>query len=558
MKYSTYVEQQLQDTYENRACFIEEDKKKSLGRYSIDTHSQIKSYDKSKEYFERFWGYTKGSKSFFCVDDNGFSKYSLNEMLTEVDTDIECVDSKNNKVNFIKKYVKDSTRKQYTNIDFKPDGHVDSDRKNVAFPLPHLQQLPDQPMYTNMVLLFRQLISCIANDRDNEKGYVQYIVEVLSKALTRPLENKGSNVLLAFLGRKGTGKSTLIETLKWMYDSHIQTITSASNIIGNENASLFGKRIVNLDEVCLTDAEWEQMKSLITDDIFMMKALYQNRTPMANVSTFIVTANHHFVRSDDIAKHGARRLAVFRSNDSEDNKAFLKNYYSFVGKNSPLHKTYVACIRHYLQTMTVLNDDFQSRIPRTHGLLMLLSQKQHRIVELLEHAVKEQYIYQYASYFELNAASKQKYEDIDLDEYDKTDIYSDHRLYDKALLIPQIDEDGNNTLKELYLHFNEQMEGQISRSKLNAKKLEADAIEMGLQKRRFKNKNYYSLNPRLKLKEFYERKQITEFEGKSAGDETMNEVISGMKAPKISENMSDVAAMMEQELTRLGTKLTKH
>ena len=145
-----------------------------------------------------------------------------------------------------------------------------------------------------------------------------------------------------------------------------------------------------------------------------------------------------------------------------------------------------------------------------------------------------------------------------MDEYDKTDIYSDHRLYDKALLIPQIDEDGNNTLKELYLHFNEQMEGQISRSKLNAKKLEADAIEMGLQKRRFKNKNYYSLNPRLKLKEFYERKQITEFEGKSAGDETMNEVISGMKAPKISENMSDVAAMMEQELTRLGTKLTKH
>ena len=38
----------------------------------------------------------------------------------------------------------------------------------------------------------------------------------------------------------------------------------------------------------------------------------------------------------------------------------------------------------------------------------------------------------------------------------------------------------------------------------------------------------------------------------------MNEVISGMKAPKISENMSDVAALMEQELTRLGTTLTKH
>ena len=65
MRYSTYVEQQLENTYKNRESHIEEDKKKSLGRYSIENHSKIATYDDQKAYFEQFWGYSKAGKTFF-------------------------------------------------------------------------------------------------------------------------------------------------------------------------------------------------------------------------------------------------------------------------------------------------------------------------------------------------------------------------------------------------------------------------------------------------------------------------------------------------------------
>jgi hypothetical protein len=149
-----------------------------------------------------------------------------------------------------------------------------------------------------------------------------YIIHWLAWTLQNP--GKLAETTLCFVGKQGTGKSTVGRWLLRIFGVHGARPTSARQVTGTFNFQLRDKVFLLMDEAINPESRSAAnvMKGLITDSILTYEAKGREPIVAKNMIKMIIISNHeHFI---DV-ELGDRRFAVFHVPETykENDKYFM-------------------------------------------------------------------------------------------------------------------------------------------------------------------------------------------------------------------------------------------
>lgn len=164
----------------------------------------------------------------------------------------------------------------------------------------------------NKIQMFLDFIKEVICD-NNEQVY-EYVINWISFIVQHP--GKKSGIALVLKGLQGVGKNRFTDTLCEMMKGYsAKNITDISELTGQFNSIVEGKMLIVLNELknCGDDrlANFNALKSIITDDIIRINEKNQPRRDAENVANFIFVSNNAFPVK---IESGDRRYLVLSCN----------------------------------------------------------------------------------------------------------------------------------------------------------------------------------------------------------------------------------------------------
>jgi len=158
--------------------------------------------------------------------------------------------------------------------------------------------------------------------------HYEYLLNCLAYMVQHP--DRKLEVVLVFLGEKGTGKNALSTIMRTIFGTHALELVDARHLTGHFNAHLVHCNLIVLNEaVWGGDKQAEAiLKSATTDSHMMIEAKYGTPALQENKWSFMVLTNSDFpvpITEDD------RRFAVFRTtSDRRGDVAYFDRLYNAI------------------------------------------------------------------------------------------------------------------------------------------------------------------------------------------------------------------------------------
>lgn len=154
---------------------------------------------------------------------------------------------------------------------------------------------------------------------DNNETVYEYVLNWISFIVQKP--GVKTETALVLKGLQGIGKNRFTDTLCEMLSGYsAKNITDISELTGQFNSIIEGKMLIVLNEVknCGDDrfANFNALKSIITDDVIRINEKLQPRHDAENVSNFIFVSNNAYPVK---IEHGDRRYIVLACNGKHKN-----------------------------------------------------------------------------------------------------------------------------------------------------------------------------------------------------------------------------------------------
>ena len=243
------------------------------------------------------------------------------------------------RVSFLRLWLRDDTRRTYLSIDQKP-----SDDPLVYSPpvvLKHTEGTPsDDPQ---LVEQFKDLVMLAAN---NDPVKASYITGWLAHILQKPIENPGTAVILT--GRQGCGKDTLGDLIsEWVIGrNYSHNYTSTAQFWDKHDTERMGKFFIKLEEASgfLNRQNIGPMKAIVTSHTLTVNPKGMKALTTGNYNRIFMTTNEgsavkmeggdrRWMVSDcspnrigDFAYWTALRKALFNADGGATVAKYLLNY----------------------------------------------------------------------------------------------------------------------------------------------------------------------------------------------------------------------------------------
>jgi hypothetical protein len=215
---------------------------------------------------------------------------------------------------------------------------------------------PYQPNKEGLEFLFKHIETMC----DHNKEVAQYYIYWLAQMVQYP---SVKSVCLTFVGKEGTGKSTLIRLIEHLIGKNkvFETTNPSRDIWGDFNKQMFGAFVVSIPELKKQDYQKGEsiFKGLITDPTFVINGKQENALEINSYHRVITTSN----KDDPInTSKDDRRNVIIRCSDEfiylpeKEKEAYFNKVYSYLCDDTIMRTLY-----DYL--MNVPNMDHFKKIP---------------------------------------------------------------------------------------------------------------------------------------------------------------------------------------------------
>ena len=239
------------------------------------------------------------------------------------------------------KWLEDTTKRQYTNVDFIPFStevyNGNSDIFNLATPYKvHRFENKETVNIDN----FKMLIENLANYDEMKTNYLRNLLGFKLKYPERMCE-----ILLMMVGHTGTGKSTIWEIMgKIMFDGSVSSVNDLDQIIGNScSLSMLKSTIVITEEIDFGNMKKHinKMKDITTNPIINIKEKYEKPINITNTKLYVINS-----QNDLYIENNCRRSVLYEPSAKlkkelgEENKAYWKQLYKDMNNEDWLYSVY--------------------------------------------------------------------------------------------------------------------------------------------------------------------------------------------------------------------------
>lgn len=362
-----------------------------LSKYSVNTQamkqfdlqfmSRLESYETMKTYFEMFFGFVKAAGVYYEKSYKYCFQYELSK-LNEIINGANCkIEKKNAKgemvekwVPFLKLYKSDTTRKMYDKVgvylgaDIEKYSHENN--FNIHIPLPEIPNKPEN--HDIYVKHFKKLIGYALGDENDNKGFVNYMIQWLADMIQNPT-NKGTSTSVIISGDQGSGKSSITEILTWIFGKDkILSEASGKVLYDVFNGYLMGKMLFNLEESEEGCDLTGRIKNFTTSNTWHYEFKNKNKVSAPNYTRLLFVSNKKVpVFIDSLT--GERRFVVFDSFKPNDKTMhFFESFYEAYGSEGEHHKSFCDSIYHLLATYNITIKNFQKERPVTKAYRKLM------------------------------------------------------------------------------------------------------------------------------------------------------------------------------------------
>ena len=243
-------------------------------------------------------------------------------------------DKEGKDVPFFNAWLKDSQRRSYKTIIWIPsidEKYNFSDNYNTFKGFSSkLVDIPDDRLNTinddydgKSVLTFLQHLSLLVN---YEKEGVEYLKNYIADMFQNPTILP--EIALLFKSKQGVGKDLMTSILGLIIgETLIHKDAKMENIVGNFNDDLQNKLIIQLNEVCGSDGNFnrEILKDLITTEKFNINPKYGKKLKCNNYTRIFAASNNKTplnIPQDD------RRYVVFKCGDPKKKRVLRKSRFN--------------------------------------------------------------------------------------------------------------------------------------------------------------------------------------------------------------------------------------
>jgi len=248
---------------------------------------------------------------------------------------------------FYDKWIKDTTRRKYSKIDFLPK--IDNN-ENIYNSFKGFENIPGNEFEPINIDLFLDHVNLLSN---NESNVNNFLLDYLAHLIQKPYEIPETAILMK--SRQGAGKDTLIDFIEKIIGvKYTKRTEKLDELFGQFNDSLKNKLIVQIDEIGGKDGfvNKESIKRLITTKRLNINEkgvkMYENNN-YARVFIFTNNINPIAIPSDD------RRFVVLKCGNVQTRDYYDKIY----SPECMFNDDYIKSIHHYL-----LNRDISGFNPR--------------------------------------------------------------------------------------------------------------------------------------------------------------------------------------------------
>lgn len=353
---------------------------KAMDHFDIQYMNNLKSYDRMKTYFELFYGYVKQVGLYYEVSKSYCYQHNVSTMreLLGGITYYQYITNSEGKTTeitdeFFKKYRKDTTRKIYNKagvyLDQDIDKCISENNFNCSVPLPPIPQKPKK--YDTFINHFRKLIGFAIGDVGNVKGHIDYVIEWMADMIQNPTK-KATSTSLIITGDQGTGKSSIVSILSWIFNDRIYSESSTKSLQDGFNIQLLGKMLFAIEEAEGDEKVTGRMKDFITNINWTFEGKGDNKITAPTYTRLLSVSNKKVPVYVD-SNTGDRRFAVFRSfKPTSDSKRFFKKFFNVYAPTKYYHKDFCDAVHNYLATFKITIDNFQEARPLTDAYRKLM------------------------------------------------------------------------------------------------------------------------------------------------------------------------------------------
>ena len=218
---------------------------------------------------------------------------------------------------------------------------------------------PQKPIPNGNCTVILDHLFAVICDRDGIS--YDYFIKYLAHMIQKPEEKPG--VIVALLGRQGTGKGMFFNLLRAVWTHTTLQVTDVDQVVGRFNACLERNFVVCMDEALFAGDRkaLDRLKSMVTEPQINIEQKYQPSRTIGSVHRFFAASNHdHFahVEMDD------RRFVFLRVSDARKQDAA---YFSQLAAaiNDPAT---IGAFVHHLQGIDLTSFDARKKLKTNENL----------------------------------------------------------------------------------------------------------------------------------------------------------------------------------------------
>lgn len=316
-----------------------------------DTEIAEKDYESVKQKMEEKYHLCKIATGEFMIYINGkWKNYSKDGIKSFLDDKLYLeFDKEKNKKKLEplwKKWIHDENKLSYDKIVCEPHT-CPKNVLNIYQPYDIYNYIKDDYIHDEEgLIMFKRLISCICNHQENTMKLVnQWIAHLILH------EGEKAGICLVITGKQGTGKDSLIETIKKILgkDKVFSTTQPENHVWGRFNSLIVHSKLNHVSEVDQSNSFsfMNKIKGLLTDPQITIKAEGEKPFSISSYHNYILATNSDCPIELKELKVGQRRFSIIRTSiDLKGDNDFFQKYYEKLES-----KDFLLTIFYYLKNM---------------------------------------------------------------------------------------------------------------------------------------------------------------------------------------------------------------
>lgn len=276
----------------------------------------------------------------------------------------------NGEKEFLPKWLEDTNRRSYKEINFIPTDDVHQDIYNTFEGFNYSRTSSIEKTHIDTFINHIEYLT----DYDEESK--NYMIKYLAHLVQHPEINPQVAIILK--SKQGWGKDTLIDIVEKMLGrkSIIRT-SNMDDIFGNYNTDLRNKLVCVFNEVEGKEGyeKKEKLKNLITEKRTVMREKYISNYEQTNYSRIFIMSNNMNpveINFDD------RRFVVFQAHHKKKSSSYFSELHSLIEKDE-----FIQSIYNYLMTLDILNFSPRHERPKTKAYENMKQNNENPIYKFL-------------------------------------------------------------------------------------------------------------------------------------------------------------------------------